>query len=417
MIERVNPFLPEFIANPYPFYRRYREEDPVHWGLSSNPRLSGAWYIFRYKDVVQVLEDSRFGREAKRAREDVEAVPVPMACGKLRSIVSNWMVFLDPPNHTRIRSLVNKVFSQRMVESIRPVIFGIVDNLLDQVQVRGEMDLIEEFAFPLPVMVIATLLGVDPENHLLFRQWSTALLEVNASRLTPAPEAYIRAEQAAQGFIDYFKQMIEERRVNPRQDLITALVKAQEEDNKLSEEEIIATCIHLLSAGHETTVNLIGKGMLALLHNPDVLKILRTHPEYIPAGVEELLRYDSPVQMVTRWAYADIELGGKLIQRGDSVGLMLGSANRDPTRFENPDVLDLRREDGCHCVFGGGIHFCLGSALARAEAQIAFNVLLNRLPEIRLPNQKLEWPGTLVFHGPKHVRITFRPPAMMLSGK
>jgi cytochrome P450 len=417
MIERVNPFLPEFIANPYPFYRRYREEDPVHWGVSSNPRLSGAWYIFRYKDVVQVLEDSRFGREAKRAREDVEAVPVPMACRKLRSIVSNWMVFLDPPNHTRIRSLVNKVFSQRMVESIRPVIFGIVDNLLDQVQVRGEMDLIEEFAFPLPVMVIATLLGVDPENHPLFRQWSTALLDVNASRLTPAPEAYTRAEQAAQGFIDYFKQVIEERRVNPRQDLITALVKAQEEENKLSEEEIIATCIHLLSAGHETTVNLIGKGMLALLHNPDVLKILRTHPECIPAGVEELLRFDSPVQMVTRWAYADIEIGGKLIQRGDSVGLMLGSANRDPMRFENPDVLDLRREDGRHCVFGGGIHFCLGSALARAEAQIAFNVLLNRLPEIRLANQKLEWPNTLVFHGPKHVRITFRPPAMMLSGK
>lgn len=412
MLERLNPFLPEFIANPYAFYSRYREEDPVHWGISSNPRLLGAWYLFRHEDVVKVLEDSRFGREARRVREDSEAPLVPPAYKGFQSMVSNWLVFRDPPNHTRLRSLVNKVFSQRMVENIRPTIFSIVDSLLDQVHARGEMDLIEEFAFPLPVMVIAALLGVDPKDHPLFRRWSMALLEASASRLTPSPETYARAEEATQGLIHYFTRAIAQRRTEPRQDLITDLIKAQEEGERLSEQEVLSMCIHLLTAGHETTVNLIGKGMLALLRNSDALKILRSHPERIPGAVEELLRYDSPVQMVTRWAYEDVEIGGKLIRRGDSVGLMLGAANRDPLRFENPEVLDIQREDCRHCVFGSGIHFCLGSALARAEGQIAFNILLNRLPELCLADQTLEWHSTIVFHGFKHLWVTFRPPTI-----
>nr|QIS94333.1 Tjp9 [Symphyonema bifilamentata 97.28] len=412
MIERLNPFLPEFIANPYAFYSRYREEDPVHWGITSNSRLPGAWYLFRYEDVVKVFEDPRFGREARRVLSDNQAPLVPPAYKGFLSMVSNWLVFRDPPDHTRLRSLVNKVFSQRVVENIRPAIFSIADSLLDQVHARGEMDLIEEFAFPLPVMVIAALLGVDPKDRPLFRQWSMALLEASASRLTPSPEIYSRAEQATQGFIDYFTEAIAQRRAEPREDLITDLIKAQDEGDKLSEQEVLSMCIHLLTAGHETTVNLISKGMLSLLRNRDTFKILRTHPELLPGAVEELLRYDSPVQMVTRWAYEDVEIGGKLIRRGDSVGLMIGAANRDPLRFENPDVLDIKREDCRHCVFGGGIHFCIGSALARAEGQIALNVLLNRLPELRLAEQTLEWHGTIVFHGPKHLWVTFRPPTI-----
>lgn len=413
-IERLNPFLPEFIADPYTFYRRYREEDPVHWGISSNPQLPGAWYIFRYDDVVRILEDPQFGREAWRAREDIKDPIVPAAYNKFRSIVSNWLVFRDPPDHTRLRSLVNKAFSPKVVESMRPAICNIADSLLDRVHNHGEMDLIEEFALPLPVMVIAALQGVDAKDLPSFRQWSMALLEANTSRLTPGPEAYARAEQATQSFIDYFNQVIAERRAEPRADLITALVKARDEGDKLSDEEVLAMCIHLLTAGHETTINLIGKGMLALLRNPDALKMLRAHPERIPTAVEELLRYDSPVQMVTRWAYADVEIGGKPIRRGDSVGLMLGSANRDPARFKNPDALNLQREDCQHCVFGSSIHFCIGSALARAEGQIAFNVLLNRLPELRLTNQTLVWGSSIVFHGPKHLRVAFRPPATPL---
>lgn len=408
MIERLNPFLPEVIADPYTVYRRYREEDPVHWGISSNPKLPGAWYLFRYQDVMQVLEDNRFGREVRRIREDGEGAPVPAAYKGFRSMVSNWMVFRDPPDHTRLRLLVNKAFAPRVVENIRPTIFKIADNLLDQVQFRGEMDLIEEFAFPLPVMVIAALLGVDPADRPLFRQWSVALLEASTSRLSATPETYNRAEEATRCLIDYFSTVISERQKQPRQDLITALVKAQDQGDKLIEEEVLSMCIHLLTAGHETTVNLIGKGTLALLRNPDALKLLRTHPELLPTGVEELLRYDNPVQLVTRWAFADVEISGKLIRQGDSVGLMLGSANRDPAIFPNPEVLDLQRQDSRHCGFGAGIHFCIGSALARAEGQIALNVLLNRLPDLRLVDEKVEWTNNIVFHGPKHLRLAFR---------
>ena len=414
-IERLNPFIPEVIQDPYTFYRSYRELDPVHWGLAANPRLSGSWYLFRYQDVMQVLDSPKFGREAAKVRDDGEGAPVPPAYRGFRTVVNNWMVFRDPPDHTRLRSLVNKVFSPKMIENIRPVIFDIADSLLDQMQASGQMDLVDDFAFPLPVMVIATMLGVDPQDRPLFREWALALQQASASRLTPSPEVYAKAEQATWGFIDYFKQVIVQRHTEPRQDLITALVKAQDEGDKLSDEEVLATCIHLLTAGHETTINLISKGTLALLRNPDALKLLRSHPELITGAVEELIRYDSPVQMVTRWAFADFEIGGKLIRRGDSVGLILGSANRDPARFVNPDVLDIQRQDNKHCGFGSGIHFCLGSALARAEAQIALNVLLNRLPELRLLDNKVEWANNIVFHGPKHLHLGFRQPENISS--
>ena len=295
-----------------------------------------------------------------------------------------------------------------MVENIRPGIFSIADGLLDRLGTRGEMDLVEDFAFPLPIMVIADLLGVDPEDRPLFRNWALALQHASASRLTPSPEVYEQAEQATQGFISYFQKAIAHRHAEPRQDLITALVKAQDEGDKLSDEEVLATCIHLLTAGHETTINLIAKGTLALLCHPVQLKLLRSHPELTPGAVEELIRYDSPVQMVTRWAYADIEIGGNLIRRGDSVGLMLGSANRDPARFHQADVLDIQRSDYKHCGFGSGIHFCLGSALARAEATISLNILLNRLPELRLVDEIIEWADNIVFHGPKRLQVAFK---------
>jgi cytochrome P450 len=406
-IERLNPFLPEVIADPYTVYDRYRNQDPVHWGISSNPRLEGTWYLFRYEDVMQVLESPKFGREAARVRNDGEGLPVPPAFKGFRSIVSNWMVFRDPPNHTRLRSLVNKVFSPKMVDNIRPAIFDLCHNLLDKVQIEGKMDLVDDFAFPLPVMVIADLLGVDSSDLSLFRKWALALQHASASRLTPSPEVYAQAEEATQGFIDYFQRAIAQRHTEPRHDLITALVRARDENDKLSDEEILATCIHLLTAGHETTINLISKGIMALLRHPDALQLLRSHPELIPNAVEELIRYDGPVQMVTRWAYADIEIDGQFIRRGDSVGLMLGSANRDPKRFPNPDLLDFQRSDSKHCGFGSGIHFCLGSALARAEAAIALNVLLNRLPKLRSVEEKIEWADNIVFHGPKHLRVAF----------
>lgn len=404
-IERLNPFLPEVIADPYTYYRHYRTSDPVHWGIASNPRLGGAWYLFRYQDVMQVLESPKFGREASKVRNDGVGAPVPAAFKGFRSMVTNWMVFRDAPDHTRLRTLVNKVFSPKMVDNIQPSIVSITDSLLNQIQDQEEMDLVDDFAFPLPVMVIADLLGVDSSDRPLFRSWALALQHASASRLTPSQEIYEQAEAATQGFIQYFRDAIVKRHQEPRQDLITALVKAREEKDKLSDEEILATCIHLLTAGHETTINLITKGMLALLRNPGALQLVRSNVEIMPQVVEELIRYDSPVQMVTRWAYADVEIGGKLIQRGDSVGLMLGSANRDPDRFSNPDILDFQRADNKHCGFGSGIHFCLGATLARAEAAIALNILLNRLPKLRLVEEKIEWADNIVFHGPKHMRV------------
>lgn len=404
-LERLNPFLPEIIADPYPVYSHYRETDPVHWGIAANRQLSGAWYLFRYQDVMQVLEDRRFGREGHKVRDDVETAPVPKAYKGFSSMVSNWMVFRDPPNHTRLRLLVNQAFSPKTLENIRPAIIDIADSLLDRVWDWVEMDLIDDFAFPLPVMVIAALLGVDPEDRSLFREWALALQHASASRLTPSVEIYEQAEAATQSFIAYFKDAIAKRHTEPRQDLITALAKARYEGDKLNDEEILATCIHLLTAGHETTINLIAKGLLALLRNPEQIELLRSHPEFIPEAVEELIRYDSPVQMLSRWAYEDVEIGGKLIRRGDSVGLMLGSANRDPRRFEHPDLLDFQRQDNKHCGFGGGIHFCLGSALARAEAQISLNILINRIPKLHLIDETVEWADNIVFHGPKHLRI------------
>jgi cytochrome P450 len=294
-----------------------------------------------------------------------------------------------------------------MVDNIRPDIINIADNLLDKVHSCGEMDLVNDFALPLPVMVIAALLGVEAQDKPLFREWALALQHASASRLTPTPLVYEQAEQATWGFIEYFKRVITQRHTDPKQDLITALAKAQDEGDKLNDEEILATCIHLLTAGHETTINLISKGILALLSNRQQLDLLRSHPELIIGAVEELIRYDSPVQMVTRWAYADIEIAGKLIQKGDSVGLMLGAANRDPAKFSNPDILDIQRLDNKHCGFGSGIHFCLGTALARAEAAVALNILLNRLPNLSLLEKKIEWADNIVFHGPKHLRIGF----------
>ena len=274
------------------------------------------------------------------------------------------------------------------------------------------MDLVEEYAFPLPIMVIAMMLGANPHDHPLFRKWALSLQNASASRLKPPPEVYENAEKAIQDFINYFKPIIAERRANPREDLISNLVKAADEGDKLSDEEIVATCTHLLTAGHETTVNLIAKGTLALLRHPDALKLLRSHPELMPNAIEEIIRYDTPIQMITRWAYADIEIGNQLIKRGDSVGIMLGSANRDPLRFENPEVFDIQRQDTKNAGFGGGIHYCLGSALARAEGQIALNVLLNRLPEFRLISDNIDWANNIIFHGPNHLPVSLRKPVI-----
>ena len=292
---------------------------------------------------------------------------------------------LDPPRHTRLRLLVNKAFTPRTVEELAPFIRAFVDKALDAAAARGRMELMADLAFPLPATVIAEMLGVPPEDRDRFKQWSddsTAAAANLPSNLSP--EVVRKSIAGMEELQNYFRGIIAQRRAEPRDDLISALVKAQEEEDRLSEQELLANSVLLLNAGHETTTNLIGNGTLALLRHPDQMRRLRDDPSLLPSGVEELLRYDSPVQFTTRILKADLELGGKVLRAGQAVLLLLGAANRDPEQFPDPDRLDVGRPDNKHLAFGHGPHFCLGAPLARLEGRILFEALLRRTPGMRL---------------------------------
>lgn len=398
-----NPFLPEFIADPYPFYHRLRAEDPVH----RTPM--GFWVLTRYDDVVTVLHDQRFGRKGFE----------PLLAALFRSgseqpgLVTS-MLFRDPPDHTRLRALVSKAFTPRVVEGMRPHIQEIADRLLDAVRDAKVMDVIADLAYPLPVIVICEMLGVPTADRDTFRQWSLDIarsldaIGMHAIGMLTAPEIVARGNAARRALTEYFRDgLIPERRKRPRADLLSALIAAEEQGDKLSEGELLATCNLLFVAGHETTVNLIGNGLLALLRHPDQLTALRGDPSLIPSAVEELLRYDGPVQRTGRIPHADVEIGGKKIAPGEMVVALIGAANRDPARFPDPDRLDITRRDNDHIAFGAGIHFCLGAPLARVEAQIALNTLLRRMPGLTLATTTLEWRETSVLRGLKALPVLF----------
>ena len=394
-----NPYLPEVIADPYPLYHRLRAEDPVH--LSP----LGLWVLTRYDDVVMVLRDPRFGRggygDFVRARfgESDRADQPGFALS---------MLFRDPPDHTRLRALVNKAFTPRVVESMRPRIQEIVDGLLDRGRGAGGMEVIADLAYPLPIVVICEMLGVPVADQDRFKGWSLDIARsLDAIAFPMDPEVIERGNRAREALADYFRTLISERRARPRADLLSALVAVEEEGDRLSEPELIATIILLFVAGHETTVNLIGNGLLALLRHPAELARLREDPALAASAVEELLRYDGPVQRTGRIAGEDLEIGGKRIEKGQMVLAMIGAANRDPAHFPEPDRLDLGRGDNRHLAFGWGIHFCLGAPLARVEAQITFTSLLRRLPGLRLATDTLEWRDTAVLRGLKALPVSF----------
>jgi cytochrome P450 len=373
----VTGWAAEDIANPYPVYRRYRENDPVHL-CSGNTGEPDTWYVFRYDDVRRVLSNQHFGRGG--------SAPVPPGYGTLRRIVGNWLVFLDPPRHGELRSLLNKEFSSQVVTALRARIEEIAHDLLTGMKEKAQVDLVDDFAAPLPILVISELLGVPTNHRSWLRERAMSLQEASSGRASRQPDSYSRAETAAQELAGYFQQEAPHRF-----------------GESLTDDEVVATCIHLLTAGHETTTNLIGKSVIALLKNPGALDELRTNPELMPNAVDEFIRYDSPVQMVTRWAYQHEMLRGRDIHRGDKVVLVLGSANRDPLRFPEPDALRLRRPSSRHCGFGIGIHYCLGAALARVEAEIGLTMLLEHLPQFRLTGKSVQYAEDLVFHGPKHL--------------
>jgi cytochrome P450/predicted ATPase/class 3 adenylate cyclase len=390
-----NPSRPEFHSNPYPFYHRLRSEDPVH------QTANGFWVVTRYADVVAVLRDPRFGRE--------DFGPMVSAVyGDDSARVPRPMVFRDPPAHTRLRSLVSKAFTSRVVQGMRPHIQEIVEGLLDRVQDARAMDVIPDLAYPLPVTVICEMLGVPPGDRDILRQWSADITRSLDALGLPSDRDIVKRGRAARHALgEYFRGLLPERRRNPRADLLSLLIAAEEQGDKLTEDELLATCVLIFIAGHETTVNLIGNGLLALLQHPAQLRMLRDDAALLPGAVEELLRYDSPVQRTARVTKTEVQIGDKKIPRHALVVAAIGAANRDPARFADPDRLDITRPDKDHIAFGFGIHFCLGAPLARLEAQIALGTLLRRMPRLALATETPQWRESSTLRGLKELPISF----------
>ena len=392
-----DPLSPDYIRDPYPFYERLRNTDPVH--LTEHR----SYLASRHAEASLVLRDKRFGKDfvertVRRYGPKIMEEPI------FRSM-SHWMLQQDPPDHTRLRGLVVKAFTARRVEDMRPRIQQVVDQTIDAVIDSGHMDLIEDFAFRLPVTIICDMLGIPEEHREAFYKGSRD----GGRILEPVPMTQEEIAQANAGNAMarmYFEQLFELRRREPGDDLTTQLVQAEEDGSKLTNEELTANIILLFGAGHETTVNLIGNGLLALHRNPDQLALLKSNPSLITNAIEEFLRYDSSVQLTGRVALQDIpDLGGKKIPKGETVLCLLGSANRDPAAYPNhPDRLDITRPNIRPLSFGGGIHHCLGAQLARIEAEIAISTLLRRLPELRLDDaDNPEWRPTFVLRGLKRL--------------
>ncbi|MDT4988179.1 MAG: cytochrome StaP [Micromonosporaceae bacterium] len=410
---------PAQLANPYPVYHRYRVMEPIHRVAPTGPDRPATWYLFRYDDVAGVLTDQRFGRSARIADAggQAPAAVIPDGYPALRQVVENWLVFLDPPRHTRLRALIARHVTATVVARLRPRIAEITDGLLDGVRARPHTDLVADFAAPLPILVISELLGIPADRQGWIRDRAVALQQANTSRRGDPAERYGPAETAACQLAGYFQEEVARRRRDRRDDLMGALVRAggpppgvsgvdvPVSDAPLSDVEIVATCIHLLTAGHETTTNLISKATLALLRHPRVRAQLGDDPAMMASAVDEFIRYDGPVQMVTRWAYRDVVVGRHLVVRGSRVVLVLGSANRDPEKFADPDRLDIWRDVRRHGGFGLGIHYCLGAGLARVEVEVGLTALLRRLPGLAHGDEPVRYADDLVFHGPARLPL------------
>jgi len=392
-----NPLSPQTYRNPYPRYALLRAKDPVHWSP-----LMGAWILSRYEDVDAVLRDhKRFSSDARNRRGMRRRLRQSMVASPNEP---PSMLFSDPPDHTRLRALVNKAFSPQAIEALRPRIQAIAAELLDQIQDPTAFDVLETIAYPLPVIVMAELLGVPTRDRAQFKLWSDQRSRLLEPTVT-ASEVQVGI-QAAREFNAYFLDIINARRKAPRDDLISALVAAEEAGDKLTQVELLVMLRLLLIAGNETATNLIGNGLLALLRHPDQLQALRDDPGLMPSAVEELVRYDGPVQTDGRTAMEDIEIKGRHIQKGQSVVMLIGSANHDPEVFHHPEQLDITRKEASHIAFGRGIHHCLGALLARLESRIAFEAILARFADIRLLTDHPQFKDNIVLRSLRSLPVS-----------
>ena len=398
----INLNSPAFKANPFPFYTQLRNDAPVC--RISVSRNRHAWLITRYEDVTMALKDERLVKNKLNALTPEQLTKQPWTPRFFRPLARN-MLYLDVPDHTRLRALVHKAFTPRLIEQMRTRVQTISEELLDSAQKRGHIDLIGDYALPIPTVVIADMLGVPAADQHKFHRWSNALVSSNQTGM-----GTLKMIPHVLAFLSYIRKLIKAKRAEPQDDLTSALVQVEDAGEQLSEDELIAMIFLLLVAGHETTVNLIGNGMLALLEHPDQMQELRQEPALIRSAVEELLRFDSPVALATdRYAREDMTIAGVTIPRGELVYAVLASANRDERQFPNPDLLDLKREPNKHVAFGNGIHYCLGAPLARMEGQIAINALLCRLPAMRLavPPEKLRWRHGILLHSLENLPVAF----------
>jgi cytochrome P450 len=397
-LEKYDLYSQAFKAQAYDTYAQLRAENPIrlHKGLQVP-----LWFVTGYDEARLVLADhKRFVKDARRAATPEELAQMqPMPPGF--DLINNHMLNLDPPDHTRLRGLVSKAFTAGRIQALRPRVQQIANELLDAVQEQEQMDLLDDYAFPLPITVICELLGVPTADRHKFRAWSNAFVDITAD------ETFM---QLMTEFITYLGQMFAARRANPQDDLVSALIQAEEAGDRLNEAELYSMMVLLLVAGHETTVNLIANGMLALLQNPEQKALLQNDLSLLPQAIEEFLRYDGPVERATtRFAAEDVEIGGQLIRRGTPVTVVLAGAERDPRHFANPDTLDITRTDNKHIGFGYGIHYCLGAPLARMEGEIAIGTLLRRIPNLQLavPVDALEYRLSPIIRGLVRLPVTW----------
>lgn len=389
---------PDVLANPYPLYRQLRSEDPVHW----DPFLH-TWVVTRYTDAVTVLQ--HFSAQRTPTPQQLAAwglsSMIPIA-----EVLVRQMLFHDGHAHWRIRDLTSKAFTPHRVERMRQHIQEIADRLLDAMQDQGHMDIIADLADPLPAIVTAEMLGLPPSNWRQLTQWSTDFAEA-LGNFQHNPDNAPTVLRSLGDACEYFRAAVQEHRQHPGDDLICALLNAEHEGDSLSEEEVVANSIMLMTGGQETTTNLIGNGILTLQRHADQLEKLQVNPSLIPLAIEELLRYESPIQYTSRLAPDDVQMGGKTIRKGQAVIAVMGAANRDPERFPDPDRLDICRQDNRHLAFAWGPHFCFGAPLARLEGQIAFETLLRRMPDLRLEPGPVTWRENLAFRGLTSLPVTF----------